>query len=176
VYDAQEAAAAKLKPGARFNEAEYAAAKVIEEGLAKLGLIEGVGAFVPGTEREAADGKGGKRKVGVPQYSIWYMHGLGHWLGMNVHDVGDYSEILKPGMILTNEPGIYIREDALDYFPDTPAAKAFIAKVRPAFEKYKNMGVRIEDDMLITDAGVEWMTKNLPRKIEDIESLMAQAK
>ncbi len=175
VYDAQEAAAAKIKPGARFFEPENAAAKVIEEGLAKLGLIEKVGAFIPGTERDATDGKGGTRKVGVPQYSIWYMHGWGHWLGMNVHDVGDYSAVFKPGMIMTNEPGIYIREDALDYFPDTPRAKEFIAKIRPAFEKYKNTGVRIEDDMLVTETGTEWMTKNLPRKIDEIESFMAKA-
>lgn len=177
VYDAQEAAAAKIKPGAYYFEAENAAAKVIEEGLAKLGLIESVGAFIPGTEQEVPDGKGGKRKVGVPQYSIWYMHGWGHWLGMNVHDVGgDGSVKFAPGMITTNEPGIYIREDALDYFPDTPEAKAFIAKIRPAFEKYKTIGVRIEDDMLVTENGVEWMTENLPRKPEDIESFMSQAK
>ena len=175
VYDAQEAAAAKIKPGARFSEPTQAAAKTIEEGLAKLGLIESVGAFIPGTESEVPDGKGGKRKVGIPQYTIWYMHGWGHWLGMNVHDVGDYAEILKPGMIMTNEPGIYIREDALDYFADTPEMKAFIAKIRPAFEKYKNTGVRIEDDMLVTESGTEWMTKNLPRKLDEIENFMARA-
>lgn len=176
VYDAQEAAASKIKPGARFNEASAAADKTIEEGLAKLGLIESVGAFIPGTEKEVpADNKGNKRKVGIPQYKIWYMHGLGHWLGMNVHDVGSYASKLAPGMIFTNEPGIYIREDALDYFPDTPGAKAFIAKVRPAFEKYKNTGVRIEDDMLVTESGVEWMTKNLPRKADEIENFMAKA-
>ncbi|MEO6587927.1 MAG: aminopeptidase P family protein [Pyrinomonadaceae bacterium] len=175
VYDAQEAAAAKIKPGARFSEPSQAAAKVIEEGLAKLGLIEKVGAFIPGTQRDATDGKGGTRKVGVPQYTLWYMHGWGHWLGMNVHDVGDYSAKFKPGMIMTNEPGIYVREDALDYFPDTPEAKAFIAKIRPAFEKYKNIGVRIEDDMLVTDSGREWMTKNLPRRIDEIENFIAQS-
>ena len=143
--------------------------------MAKLGLIESVGAFIPGTEREVPDGKGGKRKVGIPQYTIWYMHGWGHWLGMNVHDVGDYAKILKPGMIMTNEPGIYIREDALDYFADTPAMKAFITKIRPAFEKYKNTGVRIEDDMLVTESGAEWMTKDLPRKPDEIESFIARA-
>ena len=78
-------------------------------------------------------------------------------------------------MIMTNEPGIYIREDALDYFPDTPETKAFLAKIRPVFEKYKNTGVRIEDDMLVTESGVEWMTKNLPRKLDEIENFMAQA-
>ena len=76
---------------------------------------------------------------------------------------------------MTNEPGIYIREDALDYIADTPENKAFLAKIRSAFEKYKNIGVRIEDDMLVTDTGVEWMTKNLPRKMDEIEAFMAQA-
>jgi Xaa-Pro aminopeptidase len=176
VYDAQEAAAAKIKPGARYGEPEYAAAKIIEEGLAKLGLIESVGAFIPGTAKEVPDGKGGKRKVGIPQWTLWFIHDWGHWLGMNVHDVGgDSSTVLKPGMIMTNEPGIYVREDALDYFPDTPEARTFIARVRPAFEKYKNIGVRIEDDMLVTENSVEWMSKNLPRKPEEIEALMAQA-
>ena len=103
------------------------------------------------------------------------MHGFGHWLGMNVHDVGRYGVPFKPGMTFTNEPGIYIREDALKYLPDTPEWNAFIQKVAPAFEKYKNIGVRIEDDMVITDTGVDWMTKNLPRKLEDIEAFMAKA-
>jgi len=105
---------------------------------------------------------------------MWFMHGLGHWIGMNVHDVGNMDK-LTPGMTFTNEPGIYIRADALDYLPDTPANKAFIAKVKPAFEKYKNIGVRIEDDMLITDTGVTWMTASLPRKMSDIEAFMAAA-
>ncbi len=95
---------------------------------------------------------------------------------MNVHDVGGGGKtVLQPGMVFTNEPGIYIREDALNYLPDTPEARAFIAKIKPVFEKYKNIGVRIEDDMLITDTGVEWMTKNLPRRIDAIEALMAKA-
>ncbi|MEK7855199.1 MAG: M24 family metallopeptidase, partial [Acidobacteriota bacterium] len=102
-------------------------------------------------------------------------HGLGHWLGMNVHDVGDYQSPLKPGMVFTNEPGIYIREDALDNLPDTPENKAFKEKVRPIFERYKNIGVRIEDDMLVTESGVEWMTAKLPRKMSDIEAFMAKA-
>ncbi|HXH70795.1 MAG TPA: aminopeptidase P family protein [Pyrinomonadaceae bacterium] len=176
VYDAQEAAAKTLKPGARFEEPAQAAAKSLEQSLAKLGLITGVGAFVPGTEREVPDGLGGKRKIGMPQYRLWYMHGWGHWLGMNVHDVGGGGKtVLQPGMVFTNEPGIYIREDALNYLPDTPEVQAFVAKIKPAFEKYKNIGVRIEDDMLITDTGIEWMTKNLPRRINEIEALMAKA-
>ncbi|HNU07769.1 MAG TPA: aminopeptidase P family protein [Pyrinomonadaceae bacterium] len=177
VYDAQESAAAELKPGTLFSTAGQAAAKTVEEGLAKLGLIESVGAFIPGTIQKVPDGKGGTREVGVPQYRIWYMHGLGHWLGMNVHDVGDYATKLKPGMVMTNEPGIYIREDALDYFDQSkPGMKEFLEKIRPAFERYKSIGVRIEDDMLITDSGVEWMTKALPRKMSDVETFIARAR
>lgn len=153
VYDAQEAAARAAKPGATMSQLSDAANAVIKDGLFRLGLI--------------TDKNGN-------QFRIWYMHGLGHWLGMNVHDVG-IGETLKPGMTYTNEPGIYIREDALNYLPDNPANREFIAKVRPAFEKYKNIGVRIEDDMLITDTGVTWMTQNLPRKMSDIEAFMASA-
>ncbi len=151
VYDAQEAAAKATKPGATFQQVSTAANDVIKDGLLKLGLI---------TDRS--------------QSGIWYMHGLGHWLGMNVHDVGRYGAPLQPGMVFTNEPGIYIREDALENLPDTPQNKAFIEKVRPAFEKYKNIGVRIEDDMLVTATGVEWMTRNLPRTIAEIEAFMAK--
>ena len=154
VYDAQEAAAKAAKPGATFQQVSNAAAEVIKDGLFKLGLI---------TDKNSQ------------QHRMWYMHGLGHWLGMNVHDVGSYSRPMKEGIVFTNEPGIYIREDALEYLPKTPEYAAFIEKVRPAFEKYKNIGVRIEDDLLVTPNGVEWMTKNLPRKISDIEAFMASA-
>ncbi len=109
------------------------------------------------------------------QYRIWFMHGTSHWLGMNVHDVGGRGVRLEPGMVFTNEPGIYIREDALDVLPKTPENERFIAAVRPAFEKYKNIGVRIEDDLLVTANGPEWMTKALPRSIADVEAFMARA-
>ncbi|MEP7214533.1 MAG: aminopeptidase P family protein [Acidobacteriota bacterium] len=153
VYDAQEAVAKATKPGATMQQLSEVASTVIKDGLFRLGLI---------TDKNS------------DQYRLYYMHGLGHWLGMNVHDVGS-GQTLKAGMVFTNEPGIYIREDALDYFPATPKTKEFLAKVRPAFEKYKNIGVRIEDDMLVTDSGVEWMTKNLPRRMDEIESIMARA-
>jgi Xaa-Pro aminopeptidase len=167
VYDAQEAAAKATKPGVTFDEVGDAADEVIKKGLAKLGLITAPDATYQATFQG--------RTVEMPQFRVWYMHGLGHWLGMNVHDVGEYSTPLKPGMVFTNEPGIYIRGDGLDYIPDTPANKEFLSKVRAAFEKYKNTGVRIEDDMLVTASGVEWMTKNLPRSIADIEAFMASA-
>lgn len=175
VYDAQEAAARELKPDSTFSAASRAASVEVEKGLYKLGLITEIGGLIPGTAHEVSDGKGGTRQVGVPQYSLWFMHGWGHWLGMNVHDVGEYSGKLRPGMVTTNEPGIYIRADALENLPQTNELKTFIEKIRPAFEKYKNIGVRIEDDMLITENGVRWMTANLPRSIQDIENFMAKA-
>lgn len=165
VYDAQEAAARATKPGATFEQLNNAADDVIKQGLARLGLIESPEATLKSTFRG--------RTGDIPQYRVWFIHGLGHWLGMNVHDVGNYGASLKAGMVYTNEPGIYIREDALDNLADTPENRAFIAKVRSAFEKYKNIGIRIEDDMLVTETGVEWMTKNLPRKLSDIEAFMA---
>jgi Xaa-Pro aminopeptidase len=167
VYDAQEAAAKAAKPGASFEAVGNAADDVIKRGLTKLGLITAPDA----TYQVSFQGK----TIEMPQFRMWYMHGLGHWLGMNVHDVGDYGTPLKAGMVFTNEPGIYVRGDALDYLADTPANKEFAAKVRAAFEKYKNTGVRIEDDMLVTDSGVEWLTKNLPRSIADIEAFIAKA-
>lgn len=108
------------------------------------------------------------------------MHGTAHWLGMNVHDVGDLpgraEPKLEPGMVFTNEPGIYIRPDALDNLPKTEKNEKFIAAVRPAFEKYKNIGVRIEDDMLITSGGVKWLTEALPRKMSEIEDFIARGR
>lgn len=154
VFDAQEAVSRLTKPGASFQALGNAATDVIKDGLFKLGLI---------TDKNST------------QHRIYYMHGFGHWLGMNVHDTGNYSAPLKKGMIFTNEPGIYVREDALDYLPKTPEWDAFKAKVKPNFEKYKNIGVRIEDDLLVTETGVEWMTKRLPRTIRDVEMFMAKA-
>jgi Xaa-Pro aminopeptidase len=155
VLAAQEANARATKPGAIFpNDVHNASLEVIKDGLLRLGLI---------TDRD------------TDQYRIWFMHGTSHWLGMNVHDVGGRGVKLEPGMVFTNEPGIYIREDALEYLPKTPENEKFIAAVRPAFEKYKNIGVRIEDDMLVTADGVCWLTEALPRTIPEIESLIARA-
>ncbi|PYT01047.1 MAG: hypothetical protein DMF63_05125 [Acidobacteria bacterium] len=152
VYDAQEAVGRATKPGATMQQLGTIANDTIADGLMKLGLI-----------------------VKKEQSRMWFIHGLGHWLGMNVHDVGRYGVPLKAGMVFTNEPGIYIREDVLDNLPRTPENAAFIEKVGPVFEKYKNIGVRIEDDLLVTETGVEWMTGALPRKLEDIEKFMASA-
>lgn len=165
VYDAQEAVAAATKPGVSWRNLNIIAQNKIAEGLQKLGLVTDYKA--PTTPEEALQPR--SREVGN-----WFIHGLGHWLGMNVHDVGSYSIPLKAGMVYTNEPGIYIREDALDNMPNTPDATAYKTKVKAAFEKYKNIGVRIEDDMLVTETGVVWMTGKLPRSIADIEAFMAK--
>ena len=154
VYDAQEAAARATKPGANLSMVHNAATEVIKDGLLKLGLI---------TDRSSE------------QHRIWFMHGTGHWLGMNVHDVGG-GATFEPGMVFTNEPGIYIRPDALDNLPKTPENEKFIAAVKPAFEKYKGIGVRIEDDMVVTDSGAKWMTGALARSIADVEAFIARAR
>lgn len=155
VYDAQEAGAMVARPGALVSDVNRAATEVIKDGLLKLGLI---------TDRNSN------------QYRIWFMHGTSHWLGMNVHDVGNYGTKLEPGMVFTNEPGIYIRPDALDNLPKTPENEKFIAAVKPVFEKYKSIGVRIEDDMLITPDGVKWMTEALPRRMSEVEDFIARGR
>lgn len=154
VYDAQEAVAKATRPGATLSDVNKAGTEVIRDGLLKLGLI---------TDRNSM------------QSRLWFMHGTSHWLGMNVHDVGGGSKFV-PGAVFTNEPGIYIRLDALDNLPKTPENEKFIAAVKPAFEKYKGIGVRIEDDMLVTADGVRWMTEALPRKTADIEAFIARAR
>lgn len=155
VYDAQEAAAEAARPGATLSDVNRAATEVIKDGLLKLGLI---------TDRNSF------------QYGIWFMHATSHWLGMNVHDVGNYGAKLEAGMVFTNEPGIYIRPDALENLPKSPQTEKFIAAIRPAFEKYRGIGVRIEDDMVITPTGVRWMSEALPRKMSDIESFIVRAR
>ena len=158
VYDAQEAAAKAALPGKYMSDVDRAATEVIKDGLLKLGLI---------TDR------------GPRQFRVWFNHGTSHWLGMNVHDVGYADAKLQPGMVFTNEPGIYVRPDALDHMPSGWLAadwEQFKTAVRPAFEKHKNTGVRIEDDLLVTATGVEWMTKALPRKISEIEDFIARGR
>jgi Xaa-Pro aminopeptidase len=151
VYDAQEACFQMAKPGGRLPDIHLKSVEVIKQGLKRLGLI--------------TDTTG-------DQYKIFYLHGLGHWLGMDVHDTGERWRPLEPGMVFTVEPGIYIREDALDHLPATPENEKFKMAVRPAFEKYKNIGVRIEDDVLITKDGYENLSGKLPRKISDIETVL----
>ncbi len=132
VYDAQEAAFKTLKNGSKWADAGKAAKDVIAEGLMKLGIIND------------------KSQVGK-----YFPHGLGHHIGMDVHDRGSY-ETLQKDMVITIEPGIYIPEGS------------------PCDKKWWSIAVRIEDDLLITETGYELLSHFAPRKIEDIEKMISQ--
>ena len=132
---------------------EKAARDVVKPALLKLGLITDT----------AGD-----------QFRTWYTHGICHWIGMDVHDVGDYKKPLAPGMTFTIEPGLYIRPAALENLPDTPENRAFIEKVKPAVERFKNIGVRIEDSFLLTDGGLVNLSQKAPRTVADIERVMGR--
>ncbi|MEF9897007.1 MAG: Xaa-Pro aminopeptidase [Pseudomonas sp.] len=148
VLKAQEAAFAVIAPGKHWNHAHEATVQVITEGLVALGLLKGsVEALI---ESEA--------------YRAFYMHRAGHWLGMDVHDVGEYKvggqwRVLEPGMALTVEPGIYIGAD-----------NQSVAK------KWRGIGVRIEDDVVVTKQGCEILTSGVPKTVAEIEALMAAAR
>lgn len=143
VLDAQLAAISLLKPGATISQAMRAAVRIITQGLIDLNILNG----------------NVEENIAAESWKQYFMHGLGHWLGLDVHDVGIYKikgeDIpLKPGMVLTVEPGIYI------------ANKAKVDS------QYKGIGIRIEDDVLITQSGYEVLTNTVPKSIEQIESLM----
>lgn len=153
VLDAQNAAIEMVRPGVTLPQVHQKAVEVVRAGLRRLGLIT---------------------DVNSDQYRHYFMHGTSHYLGMDVHDVGDRAATLKPGMVFTIEPGIYVREDVLDYLEPTPENQAFIEAVRPALDRYVGIGVRIEDDILVTRDGYRHVSADLPREIPEIEALMAE--
>ena len=104
--------------------------------------------------------------------NTWYTHGICHWIGIDVHDVGDYRRPLEPGMAFVIEPGIYIRSEALEQLPDTPENRAFREKVRPAVERYNGIGVRIEDSFLLTETELIRLSAKVPRTLEEIDEFM----
>lgn len=147
VLEANRAAIAKVRPGNHWNEPHEAAVRVITHGLVRLGLLKGRPAKL---ERDGA-------------YRRFFMHRTGHWLGMDVHDVGDYKigdewRVLEPGMALTIEPGIYI-----------PAGARGVPK------RFQRIGVRIEDDVVVTKSGVEVLTDGVPKDVDAIERVMRGA-
>jgi len=152
VLAAQEAGMKEARAGNRTDAVQAACDRVLREGLLKLGLI---------TEPTGQ------------QFKIWATHGVLHHIGMDVHDVNTRGP-LEPGMAFVIEPGIYIREAALDNLPKTPESAAFIEKVRPVVQKYRNIGVRIEDSFLLTASGLERLSARVPRTIAEIESFMKQ--
>lgn len=164
VLEAQKAAEALVRAGATWQALNAAATGVIESGLARLGLIDGVGATF--------DGEQGS----IPQVRLFYMHGLGHGIGLQVHDPEvSYFGGFATGSAFTIEPGIYVRADALDHLPDTPANRAMVERLRPTVERYAGIGVRIEDDYVVTDTGVERISRGAPREIEEVEALMRES-
>lgn len=145
VLAAQKAAIKKVKPGNHWNDPHNAAVRVITKGLIEIKLLKG---SVPKLMKEQA-------------FRKFYMHRTGHWLGLDVHDVGDYKvgdqwRLLEPGMVLTIEPGIYIP-----------------ARSKGVHRKWWDIGIRIEDDVLVTKSGCEVLTEAVPKKIAEVEALMA---
>ena len=145
MLEAQEAAFDRVRPGNHWDEPHDAAVRAITQGLVRLGLLKG---RLPTLIKEEA-------------YKKFYMHRTGHWLGMDVHDVGDYKvgeewRVFEPGMVLTVEPGIYI-----------PAGTKGVPR------RWWNIGVRIEDDVAVTADGCEILTAGLPRTPAEIERVMA---
>jgi len=143
VLAAQEAAFSQVKPGGSLSKANELASTVLTQGLIDLGILTG--------ELDEL--------MANQACKAFYMHGLGHWLGLDVHDVGEYKldekeRVFEPDMVLTIEPGLYISEDA------------------KAPEQYKGIGIRIEDNLLVTKDGHENLTISVPKNISDIEAVM----
>ena len=148
VLAANEEAFKYIAPGRHWNEAHEATVRVITAGLVDLGLLEGEVGELIATEA----------------YKPFYMHRAGHWLGLDVHDVGDYKiggewRVLEPGMAMTVEPGIYVAADNHD-----------VAR------KWRGIGVRIEDDVVVTKTGCEILTGGAPKTVAEIEALMARTR
>jgi len=160
VLEAQKAAIEQMTPGHLFSDANDAIKEVINKGLYDLGLI---------TDPDSPW-----------QVTFYMIHGTSHYLGLDVHDVGSYREReLEPGMVLTIEPGIYFREKALEQAAemfkrdaDSTEIANFIEQIAPVYEQYINIGVRIEDDILITKGGNINLSRYAPKEIDDIEQLM----
>jgi Xaa-Pro aminopeptidase len=172
VRDAQEAFVRQIKPGVSPMAANESGRAVIEKGLARLGLIDSVGAtFDPPPGGQCPPG-------GCPQVFLYALHGYGgHGIGLEVHDPAQYygpNGKFGVGDVFTVEPGLYISPDDFALLPDTPKNRAFRARVAPAVEKYKWIGVRIEDDYALTDSGLEHLSAGAPREISEIEALMSQ--
>jgi len=170
VRDAQAAAERNAKPGKPAAAAQDSSVAVRARGLAKLGLIESDDAtFDPPWQANCE-----RAPAMCKQGMLWMIHGISHGLGLAVHDPAQFSygdRVYQPGDVFTIEPGIYVSARMLDALPDTPKNRAFIAKVKPAVARYEGTGVRIEDDYLITDTGLERLS-NAPREIAEIEALM----
>jgi Xaa-Pro aminopeptidase len=166
VRDAQSAAERQAKLGANAWRMTDSSTAVLAAGMTRLGLIESPTATYACQEDGAAKE--------CPQYSLYYMHSIGHGIGLEVHDPASYyfePNLVAVGDAFTLEPGIYVRGNTMDIIPDTPRNRAFRTKIAPAVAKYANIGVRIEDDYVVTPTGVEWISR-APREIDEVEAAM----
>ena len=171
VRDAQAAAERLARPGASVRELSDTARAVIARGLTRLGLIEAEDAsFDPPWVPSCATTPAACR-----QSNLFYSHGLGHGIGLEVHDpaytTGPAGPTLARGDAFTIEPGVYVNRQRLLLLPDTPRNRALVARVRAAVDRYHGIGVRIEDDYLVTSRGVERIT-SAPREVDEIERSM----
>ena len=105
---------------------------------------------------------------------MWFTHGTSHYIGIDVHDVGSRNVPLEAGMAFVIEPGIYVRQSALDALPRTAENLELIAKIQPAVKKYADIGVRVEDSFLLDATGAKRLSGAVPRTVDAIESLMRQ--
>jgi Xaa-Pro aminopeptidase len=179
VLEAQKAAERLVRPGVGKDVPFDSARAVLKRGLAKLGLIEGPDAVFDAPEELCPSRPPFRRQgEGCPQWYLYTYHGYGHGIGLDVHDPAQYNSVppftFQPGDAFTIEPGLYVRTDALEGLPDTPRNRSMIAKVRRAVERYRNIGVRIEDDYFVTSSGVERVSQ-APREISEIEAEMRRS-
>ena len=172
VRDAQAAAERNAKPGRSAQAAQDSSVVVRARGLAALGLIESADALYDPPWQANCE----RIPASCKQATFWMIHGISHGLGLAVHDPAQFSygnRVYKPGDVFTIEPGIYVSSRMLAALPDTPRNRAFIDKVKSVVPRYENTGVRIEDDYVITDTGLERIS-TAPREIPEIEALMKQ--
>ncbi len=147
VLAAQRAAIKKAVPGNRWDDPHRAAVRTLTKGMVGFGILSGGRKVVP-------------KLIEEEKYKPYFMHRTGHWLGMDVHDVGAYKtdgdwRLLEPGMVLTVEPGLYFRDQK-----EVP-------------KHFRNIGIRIEDDVAITKQGNELLSANAPKTVDDIEAWMS---
>jgi Xaa-Pro aminopeptidase len=167
VLNSQKAAIRLMKPGALMSDVRAAAEDALIDGLSELGLV--------------------LDKENQSQRRFFIAHGYYHFIGLDIHDVwSEFSrssgeKVYEPGMVMTMEPGLYFPRDRLDLVlarlgasPEEAELRAFIEEIRPTYEKYVDIGVRIEDDVLITDTGNEVLTAAVPKEIDEIEEMMGR--
>jgi Xaa-Pro aminopeptidase len=171
VRDAQAAAERNSRPGMSAAAAQDSSFDIRARGLAALGLVESADATFDPPWQVDCD----RNPHSCKQAMFWMIHGISHGLGLAVHDPAQYyfnkDHTFQQGDAFTIEPGIYLGTPMLASLPDTPKNRAFIAKVRPVVQRYENTGVRIEDDYVITEKGLERIS-TAPREIEEIEAIM----